>query len=123
MGHPSLRATARTSDPFEDAPALVDLDKLTATAAGTLELVAPAELGPACRCGNVTARGHGAIGGRAGYTCDQVLEIRARVDRYAARASWPGRVLDGGATFVTAALATIGAGGIAGGLAAWLGWL
>jgi hypothetical protein len=29
---------------------------------------------PVCRCGNVTERGHN------GFTCDQVLAIRARVD-------------------------------------------
>lgn len=38
-----------------------------------------------CRCGNVTDRGHGAIGGRRPFTCAEVLEIRARVDGDTAR--------------------------------------
>ena len=49
-------------------PELVDLDALSST-----DEPAPAVV-PDCRCGNVTVRGHN------GFTCDQVLAIRARVD-------------------------------------------
>jgi hypothetical protein len=39
----------------------------------------------ACRCGNVTERGHGAIDGRRGLTCDEVRAIRRRVEASAAQ--------------------------------------
>jgi hypothetical protein len=44
----------------------------------------------ACRCGNVTERGHGAIGARRGFTCDEVRAIRRRVE---ARAAQPHRAV------------------------------
>jgi hypothetical protein len=38
-----------------------------------------------CRCGNVTERGHGAVGDRRAFTCDEVRAIRRRVEAHAAQ--------------------------------------
>jgi hypothetical protein len=68
---------------------IVDLDELLekplqhppAVITVTVPAVGPTyrELAEAhCVCGNATDRGHGAIHGRGGLTCDEVLAIAAR---------------------------------------------
>lgn len=72
-----------------------------------------------CRCGNITARGHGFIRARRGFSCAEVLDIRASVLRAARREAARTRA----AVVSVPVLGGIALGSIAASFAARLGWI